>query len=143
MSTNSLPLRRPRAAARLPRKRSRLERLRVTFDDGARTTLHVASYEVSAYVPRVVTLERPAPLARWCKEQGVRHAVVGGFFVRPQHAPLGQLQINGQIQPSVAFDAPWATCVRVCTLPMRRFGSRGVTSSVPSPPVISYRRARC
>lgn len=86
----------------LPRKRSRLERLRVTFDDSARTTLHVASYEVSAYVPRVVTLERPAPLARWCKEQGVRHAVVGGFFVRPQHAPLGQLQINGQIQPSVA-----------------------------------------
>jgi hypothetical protein len=42
-----------------------------------------------------------------------RHAVVGGFFVRPQHAPLGQLQINGQIQPSVAFDAPRGD-VRAC-----------------------------
>jgi Phosphodiester glycosidase len=113
MSTNSLPLRRLRAAGTLPRKRSRLERLRVTLDDGAHTTLHVASYEITAYRPRVVALERPVPLVRWCKEQGVRHAVVGGFFVRPAHAPLGQLQIDGEIHPSVAFDPPWGE-VRAC-----------------------------
>jgi phosphodiester glycosidase len=43
----------------------------------------------------------------------VRHAVVGGFFVRPQLAPLGQLQIDSELQTSVAFDSPWGD-IRAC-----------------------------
>jgi exopolysaccharide biosynthesis protein len=61
----------------------------------------------------VVVLEAPEPLARWCEAQGVRHAVVGGFFVRPDCVPLGQLQVGGKVRPSVAFDAPWGD-VRAC-----------------------------
>jgi hypothetical protein len=113
MSPNPLPLRRLRAADILPWRRSRLERMRVSLADGARTTLHVASYERSAFRARVVALDRPAPLVRWCEERGVRHAVVGGFFVRPQYTPLGQLQIGGEPLSSVAFDAPWGD-VRAC-----------------------------
>jgi Protein of unknown function (DUF998) len=62
---------------------------------------------------RVVALEEPAPLVRWCAEQGVRQAVVGGFFVRPDYAPLGQLRIAGEARPSVAFEAPWGD-MRAC-----------------------------
>lgn len=68
----------------------------MTLGDGATTTLHVASYERSAFDVRVDALEEPAPLVRWCGEKGVRQAVVGGFFVRPDYAPLGQVRIAGE-----------------------------------------------
>jgi phosphodiester glycosidase len=75
--------------------------------------MHVASYERRAFGARVVVLEHPAPLVRWCEEQGVRDAVVGGFFSRPDYAPLGQVQIDGRAQRTVPFDAPWGD-VRAC-----------------------------
>jgi Phosphodiester glycosidase len=87
--------------------------MRVRLPDGARTTMHVASYDRRAFEARVVVLERPVPLVRWCGEQGVRDAVVGGFFSRPQYVPLGQVQIDGRPQPSLAFDPPWGD-VRAC-----------------------------
>jgi Phosphodiester glycosidase len=107
MSLNSLALRRPRATSLLPRGQSRLERLRVTLGDGARTTLHVASYDMRAHRGRVVAFERPTRLVQWCADHGVSHAVVGGFFLRPTYAPLGHLWIDGEVIPSVAFDPPW------------------------------------
>ena len=113
MSPKSLPLPRLRAARVLPRRRSRLDRMCVTLGDGASTALHVASYERSAFRPRVVLLERPAPLVRWCARHDVPNAVVGGFFLRPQYAPLGQVWIDGELQPSVPFDAPWGD-MRAC-----------------------------
>jgi Phosphodiester glycosidase len=116
MSPNTLALRRLRAASTLPRRQARLERLRVKLSDGTRTTLHVASYDRDTYRPRVVAFDRPMPLVRWCRDRGVRHAVVGGFFVRPSYAPLGEVRIGGEIVPSVAFDAPWGlsrACVQI------------------------------
>ena len=95
----------------------RLERLRVTHSDGASTTVHVASYHRDAYTARVAALGTPAPLARWCDEHGVGHALVGGFFTRPGATPLGQLIIGGDAIPSVPFDAPWGlvrACVNIC-----------------------------
>ena len=85
----------------------------MTLGDGARTTLHVASYERRAFRARVEVLERPTPLVRWCDQAGVRDAVVGGFFSRPRFVPLGQVQVNGQPRPSLAFDSPWGD-VRAC-----------------------------
>jgi hypothetical protein len=87
--------------------------MRVRLGDGARTTVHVASYDPRAYKARVVVLERPTPLVRWCAEHGVRDAVVGGFFSRPHYQPLGQLALDGRAHPSIAFDAPWGD-VRAC-----------------------------
>lgn len=116
ISPSSLPVRRLWWEDPLPRKHARLSRTRVAMRDGARTTLHVASYDRRAVTPRVVVLDRPAPLVRWCREQDVRHAVVGGFFVRPECVPLGQLQVGDETRPSVAFDAPWGdkrACVHV------------------------------
>jgi exopolysaccharide biosynthesis protein len=113
MSSTSLRLRRVPAADTAPDSCSRYERMRVTLGDGARTTLHVATYERRAFEARVAVLERPAPLVRWCEEQGVRHAVVGGFFLRPRYAPLGVVQLDGRLHPSVDFDAPWGE-IRAC-----------------------------
>jgi hypothetical protein len=113
MSPKSLPMRRLLAVDLLARRRSRLDRLRVPLSDGAWTTLHVASYDRKAVNARVVVLERPAPLVRWCAAQDLRHAVVGGFFVRPGCIPLGEVQIEGEVRPSIAFDAPWGD-VRAC-----------------------------
>jgi hypothetical protein len=87
--------------------------MRVRLGDGARTTLHVASYERRAFRARVEVLERPTPLVRWCRQEGVRDAVVGGFFSRPRYVPLGQVQVNGEPRPSLAFDSPWGD-VRAC-----------------------------
>lgn len=111
MSTNLLTAR-FRAVVR-PGRRCRLVRTRIRLLDGASTTLHVASYPREAYVPRIVALEHPEPLARWCAENDVRHAVVGGFFVRPEYRPLGALRIDDEERPTVPFDAPWGA-VRAC-----------------------------
>jgi Phosphodiester glycosidase len=97
----------------LPRRHSRLEHLGVGLPDGARTTLHVASFERSTFAARVVAFDEPAPLVRWCAEEGIRHALVGGFFVRPGCRPLGELRIDGATQPCVPFDPPWGA-VRAC-----------------------------
>lgn len=35
------------------------------------------------------------------------HAIVGGFFVRPHNAPLGEVRIDGRVTPHVPFTAPW------------------------------------
>jgi Phosphodiester glycosidase len=108
--------RRRRRADVLPGRRSRLHRLRVPLPDGAHTTLHVASYELGAFAPQVVLLDEPTPLVRWCREHGVRNALVGGFYQRPEYLPLGQVWIGGERKPSIAFDAPWGerrACVSV------------------------------
>lgn len=108
MSPRPLPRSRASAIGILPKRRSRLERLRVRLADGAATTLHVAAYRRDAHVPRVVVLDRPQQLVRWCSEQDVRHALVGGFFARPAYVPLGYVRTGGKERPAVPFDPPWA-----------------------------------
>jgi hypothetical protein len=84
--------------------------------------MHVASYDRRAFAARVVVLKRPAPLVRWCDDQGVNDAVVGGFFSRPRYIALGQVQVDGKRQPSLAFDAPWGdvrACVQIASGTMR------------------------
>ncbi len=107
MSAISLPLRRQRAADLFAGRRSRLRLLRVELADGAACTVHVASYDLKAFTPRVVLLERPAPLVRWCKQQRVRDAIVGGFFIRSCYEPLGEVQTGGERRSSTPFDEPW------------------------------------
>lgn len=60
-----------------------------------------------------MVLNEPTPLVRWCRENGVRDAVVGGFFVRSEGMPLGHVWVGGAVRPSVAFDAPWGD-LRAC-----------------------------
>lgn len=77
------------------------------LSDGARTTVHAASYDRGAYTVGAVILDHPQPLVRWCEQHDVRHAIVGGFFLRPDFQPLGEVWIAGQRHDTVAFDDPW------------------------------------
>lgn len=77
--------------------------------DGAATTVHVVAYAREAFSPRVVALDAPTPLVRWCRQQDVGHALVGGFFQRPDYRPLGELRLGGQAVDSVPFLEPWGT----------------------------------
>jgi len=92
---------------------SRYDRHRVELSGGLGTTLHVVSYDLAAITPRVAVLERAMPLVRWCEEQGVSDAIVGGFFIRALSEPLGEVWINGRQERSTPFDAPWGA-VRAC-----------------------------
>ncbi|MFL5830065.1 MAG: phosphodiester glycosidase family protein [Solirubrobacteraceae bacterium] len=113
MSPSPLTVRRLLSNAILPRRQARLEQFRVRLPGGASTMLHVASYDRAAYTPRVVQLERPMPLVRWCQAHGTDHAVVGGFYMRPNYEPLGELRIDGAAAASVPFAEPWGA-VRGC-----------------------------
>jgi Phosphodiester glycosidase len=102
------------AAARALGTRPRhLQRLRLDLEDGASTTLHVASYDLRRTMPRVHRLPQPTPVERWCREHRVDDAVVGGFFVRPGGMPLGELRTSGIARSAQPFDAPWDG-VRAC-----------------------------
>ena len=99
-----------------PRRRPpSVVRLRHRLDDGAATTLHIAAFPLAAVDVRVALLDGSESLVRWCRRTGVAHAIVGGFFVRPGNAPLGELRIAGARVETVPFAAPWdgeRACVR-------------------------------
>ena len=66
---------------------------------------------------RLELMGGPMPLASWCEQAAVAHAIVGGFFVRQgDGTPLGELWRGGERVPSVPFDAPWnatRSCVAI------------------------------
>jgi hypothetical protein len=84
--------------------------------DGARTTVHAAAYPLARWRPRIVALDPPQPLAAWCAANGTGEGLVGGFFLRPDGRPLGEVWTGGRRVPSVPFLAPWArrrSCVAI------------------------------
>ena len=89
------------------RPAARLERLALPLDDGASTTLHVARFPRDATRAAVIGFARPRRLVEWCRAAGVPHAIVAGFFIRPEGRPLGELRIDGIARDHVPFAAPW------------------------------------
>lgn len=83
------------------------ETLRVSFEDGAATTVHVGRYARADFTAKVVRLDPAQALSAWALANGVVDAIVGGFFIRAEGTPLGELRLGGLDQPSQAFDAPW------------------------------------
>ncbi|HWK29448.1 MAG TPA: phosphodiester glycosidase family protein [Solirubrobacter sp.] len=99
------PLRPPRAG--------RVRSARVTLVDGARTMVHVARHDLERVELRVALLRGQARLEPWCAARGVQEALVGGFFVRPDGTPLGEVRTRGVARRYVPFAAPWDD-VRAC-----------------------------
>ena len=99
-----------------PLRRSHVRRFSHALSDGARTTIHVATHPARSTRVRLELMGRPIPLASWCEQSGVGHAIVGGFFVRQgDGTPLGELWRRGEPVPSVPFEEPWAA-TRSCVL---------------------------
>jgi hypothetical protein len=104
------------AAMRPPDRVPSVLSLRKELADGAATTLHVAAFPLAGVAVRVARLTEPESLVRWCRRSGAMHAIVGGFFVRPDNAPLGELRIADEPVEHVPFTAPWGAqraCVHV------------------------------
>jgi Phosphodiester glycosidase len=85
----------------------RADRVRFGLDDGLTTTAHVARFPRAGTRVGVIAFPRPRRLLEWCRETGVPHAIVAGFFVRPEGRPLGELRIDGLARDHVPFAAPW------------------------------------
>ena len=101
------------SAVTIPAPSCALSRHRLRLADGARTTLHVAAYDRAATRVRVASLGRPRRLVDWCRDRGVSDAVVGGYFVRPDGAPLGEVRIGGRPLPTLPFEEGWGQ-IRAC-----------------------------
>lgn len=90
--------------------------MRPRLADGTQTTVHVAAFPLARVRVAVVRLPEPETLVSWCGRLGHAHAIVGGFFVRPHNAPLGELRIGGAPAEHVPFTAPWGerrACVSI------------------------------
>jgi hypothetical protein len=92
---------------------AQLESLTRKLADGRGTTLHVARFDRAKVRPRVVVLEPPEALAGWCSQNGIADAMIGGFFIRSEGTPLGELRVDGEPLVHAPFDAPWDR-VRAC-----------------------------
>jgi hypothetical protein len=86
---------------------------RVSLGDGAATTLRVARFPRDRFTLRLAVMTPPRRLLDWCSASGVPDAMIGGFYVRSDGTPLGELRIGGRAQPSRPFEAPW-DAVRAC-----------------------------
>lgn len=86
---------------------------RVPLAGGLGTTLHVLRLPRSQYTVRVSVLEPMERLVDWCGPKQVEHAIIGGFYVRADGIPLGDLRISGTAQASKPFEAPWNR-IRAC-----------------------------
>jgi hypothetical protein len=91
----------------LPIGAARLDRVRVNLRDGRATTLHVARFPRDGSGATLVSFPQPRRLVEWCVHSGARHALVAGFFLRPEGRPLGELRLGGTARDHEPFDSPW------------------------------------
>jgi hypothetical protein len=101
------------------------EQLRLTLDDGAHTTAHVAIHPLASTALCIRRLPGLARLEPWCEENDVSEALVGGFYLRRaglpgepslSATPLGELWLDGARQAFVSFTYPYGqrrACVSV------------------------------
>jgi Phosphodiester glycosidase len=76
------------------------------------TTVYVACYDAARTEIRLVVLGGRR-LEPWCARHGVREALVGGFFTRPELTPLGEVRTRGVERRYEPVEAPWHS-VRSC-----------------------------
>jgi hypothetical protein len=78
---------------------------RIELTDRCETTVHVATFPPAGL--RLVRLMPETPVEEWCAREGVTDAVSGGYSVKPEYEPLGELWVDGRAQSHRAFAEPW------------------------------------
>jgi Phosphodiester glycosidase len=84
-----------------------VERFTLSLPDDVTTTVHLLRFDRATTSPRLIHMAKPARLLAHCRERGVAAALVGGFFVRPDVTPLGELRIDGRPVSHRPFAEPW------------------------------------
>jgi hypothetical protein len=82
---------------------------RVRLADRRETTVHVAAFPLAETRLRIVHMSPEAPLEKWCVHAGVDDAVSGGYSVKPEFEPLGELWVDGQAVAHRPFAGRWRT----------------------------------
>lgn len=80
---------------------------RVRIAGGHESTVHVATHPLARTRLRVARIDPPRPVAEWCREARIDEALNGGFLVKPQFEPLGELRIDGAPHLCHRFPDPW------------------------------------
>jgi hypothetical protein len=78
---------------------------RIELTDGCETTVHVATFPPAGL--RLVRLMPETPVEEWCAREGVTDAVSGGYSVKPEYEPLGELWVDGRAPSHRAIAEPW------------------------------------
>jgi len=94
------------------------ELLRVPLADGAGTTVYAVLHPLAELRPRLAVFTPARRLDSWCKRTGQAEAMTAGFFVRDPHRPLGELWIDGELQPHEPFPATVAPFRPVLHFPL-------------------------
>lgn len=81
---------------------------RVLLDDGALTTVHVAKYSRKSVHPQLVLFDTETCLLDWCQQNNIQDAINGGFFLRTDSKPLGDMWLSGKRQKTASFISPWS-----------------------------------
>jgi Phosphodiester glycosidase len=84
-----------------------VDRLRVRTADGALTTAHVARHARSDVTVRIERLDPPRPVAEWAADHDIADAISGGFYVKPDCLPLGELRLASGEADYRPFESPW------------------------------------
>ena len=87
--------------------RKEVDRRLVRLADTRETTVHVTAFRLEEVMLRVVRMTPEAPLEEWCAREGVANAISGGYSVKPEYEPLGELRIDGSAVDHRPFADPW------------------------------------
>jgi Phosphodiester glycosidase len=90
-----------------------VETRRIPVAGSPGTSLHVLRLPRAHFTARVVVLEPNEPLVDWCARNAAEYALIGGFYIRAEGIPLGELRVDGLALPSIPFDPPWGR-IRAC-----------------------------
>lgn len=90
-----------------PASAGRRETVRARLRRGHTTTVHAVRHRLAEVRLRVAHIDPPERLEAWCASERVADAMIGGFFVRSEGMPLGDLRIGGRAFPHVPFATPW------------------------------------
>ena len=65
--------------------------------------MHIVAHPRATTQVRVAMFPEAERLLPWCRRNGVRHAVTGGYFSREQAKPLGEIWMHGLRLETVPF----------------------------------------
>ena len=90
----------------------------VSLRDGQKTTVYAVRYKKKDIQPKVVVFDELTTLPKWCQENRIANAMIGGYDLHHTGTILGEVWTEGVRHPSVPIANGWAEsrgCLHVDT----------------------------